>query len=214
MQSVIILGRQPALGLAELESLYGGQALTNVSNQAALLDVATSEIKFSRLGGAVKLGKVLTILDKTGWRDIESHLLKSIPAHADTLPEGKLQLGISAYDFNVTPQQLTASGLSLKKAIRKSGRSVRLSSNTEPALSSAQVFHNKLAGPSGLELLIIRWNDKTIIAQTTGIQDIDSYTLRDRGRPKRDARVGMLPPKQAWCFKRLYSWAIVPWGAT
>jgi len=35
------------------------------------------------------------------------------------------------------------------------------------------------------------------LARTVAVQDIDSYTLRDRGRPKRDARVGMLPPKLA-----------------
>jgi len=35
------------------------------------------------------------------------------------------------------------------------------------------------------------------IAQTISIQDIDAYARRDRGRPKRDAFVGMLPPKLA-----------------
>jgi tRNA (guanine10-N2)-dimethyltransferase len=30
-----------------------------------------------------------------------------------------------------------------------------------------------------------------------GIQDIDAYAARDQARPKRDARVGMLPPKLA-----------------
>ena len=29
------------------------------------------------------------------------------------------------------------------------------------------------------------------------MQDIESYTKRDRERPKRDAKVGMLPPKLA-----------------
>jgi tRNA (guanine10-N2)-dimethyltransferase len=38
---------------------------------------------------------------------------------------------------------------------------------------------------------------QTIIAQTVAIQDIADYTIRDRNRPKRDARVGMLPPKLA-----------------
>src|SRR5581483_12120222 len=55
-----------------------------------------------------------------------------------------------------------------------------------------------LTGPTGIELLLIATHDgQTIIARTTEVQDIDSYTLRDRGRPKRDARVGMMPPKLA-----------------
>jgi tRNA G10 N-methylase Trm11 len=201
MQSLIILGRQPALGIAELESLYGGAKVTPVVNLAALLDVDPAEVNFSRLGGAVKLAKVLTILDKTDWRSIESYLIKTTPAHAQTLPEGKMHLGLSAYDFHVTPQQLTATGLSIKKAIRKSPtlpkRGVHLIPNNEPALSSAQVYHNKLVGERGWELLLVRHGDQTIIAQTTAVQDIDAYTERDRNRPKRDARVGMLPPKLA-----------------
>jgi tRNA G10 N-methylase Trm11 len=36
-----------------------------------------------------------------------------------------------------------------------------------------------------------------VFGKTTAVQNITSYTYRDRGRPKRDARVGMLPPKLA-----------------
>jgi len=65
------------------------------------------------------------------------------------------------------------------------------------ALSSAQVLHNQLAGDLGWELLFIRDGDRTWMAQTTAVQDITSYARRDQNRPKRDARVGMLPPKLA-----------------
>ncbi|HEX9153764.1 MAG TPA: DNA methyltransferase, partial [Candidatus Saccharimonadales bacterium] len=63
--------------------------------------------------------------------------------------------------------------------------------------NSAQVIHNQLTGELGMELLFIKYGDKTYLAQTVAIQDIDAYTERDRGRPKRDAFVGMLPPKLA-----------------
>jgi tRNA (guanine10-N2)-dimethyltransferase len=64
-------------------------------------------------------------------------------------------------------------------------------------LSTAQVIHNQLTSPNGWELDFVRDGNKTIVAQTVKVQDIESYTLRDRGRPKRDTRVGMLPPKLA-----------------
>jgi len=35
------------------------------------------------------------------------------------------------------------------------------------------------------------------IARTISVQDIDSYSKRDYNRPKRDTKVGMLPPKLA-----------------
>jgi tRNA (guanine10-N2)-dimethyltransferase len=69
--------------------------------------------------------------------------------------------------------------------------------NQTAALNSAQVLHNRLTNENGCELVLVQNGPQTIIAQTIAEQDIESYTLRDRGRPKRDARVGMLPPKLA-----------------
>lgn len=197
LKSLLILGRQPALGLAELESLYGHSAVMPVGDQVAALTVSASDVDFNRLGGSVKLCKVLTRLNTTHWGDIERYLVKNVAEHAGKLPEGKIQIGISVYGFQESSQRIQATGLSVKKAIKKIGRSVRLTPNQEPALSSAQVLHNHLTGPTGWELVVVRDNDHTFLAQTTQIQDIASYTIRDRERPKRDSRVGMLPPKLA-----------------
>lgn len=195
--SLLILGRQPALGLAELESLYGAGVVRQAGTEAALLSIEPDEVEFARLGGSVKLCKVLDTLRTTKWPDVQKALEQLVPRIAANMPEGKLQLGLSAYTLGVRPQQLVAAGLTIKKTLRASGRSVRLVPNQEPALNSAQVLHNKLVGGNGCELVILRDGDRTICAQTIAEQDIASYTLRDRGRPKRDARVGMLPPKLA-----------------
>ena len=195
--SLLILGRQPALGLAELESLYGAVKVQPVGNEAALLKSVPDSVDFARLGGAIKLCKVLDVHSTTSWPDIQRFLEQRTPELAASLAEGKIQLGLSAYGLNVSPQRLLATGLNLKKALRNAGRSVRLVPNQEPALNSAQVLHNHLTGPTGCELVLVRDDKRTICAQTVAEQDIESYTLRDRGRPKRDARVGMLPPKLA-----------------
>jgi tRNA G10 N-methylase Trm11 len=197
MESLLLLGRQPAIGLAELESLYGASAVRAVGTQAAVVSVDPCILAFSRLGGSVKFCKILTTLDTTNWGDIEKFLLKVAPGHSQTMPEGKMQLGLSLYDFRETPQRITATGLTLKKALRKTGRSVRLIPNKTAELNSAQVIHNHLTGPNGWELVFIRDGVQTIVAQTVKVQDIESYTRRDRERPKRDAKVGMLPPKLA-----------------
>lgn len=197
MQSLLILGRQPALGLAELESLYGSAKVRPASATAATVDVDPAEIRFERLGGSTRLARLVAELNTTSWHEIEKYLLKVSPDHASMLPEGKLTIGISVYGIRVTPAAIQATGLSLKKAIRKTGRSVRLVPNKEPELNTAQVLHNSLTGDNGWELLLVRSGDKTLLAQTVSVQDIASYTIRDRERPKRDARVGMLPPKLA-----------------
>jgi len=65
MQTLAILGRQPAIGLAELESLLGADKITPLQGGGVLLDVESTYIPFSRLGGTVKLGDVLTLLTRS-----------------------------------------------------------------------------------------------------------------------------------------------------
>lgn len=196
--SVCILGRQPVLGLAELEALYGAKAVTVLPPYAAGLTLSASEVDFNRLGGSTRLASVIGEVDSVAWPRIEKALRVSVLEITKNLPpEGKIKLGISVYGLDISPAKLTAAGLTLKKSLRAIGRSVRLVPNQTAELSTAQVFHNSLTGELGIELLIIAGKNSTVIAHTTAVQDIDSYTIRDRGRPKRDARVGMLPPKLA-----------------
>ncbi len=110
-QSVIILGRQPALGAAELESLYGADKLTLLGQQAVLLDIDPAEIAFGRLGGSIKLAKLLTTLDTTDWSSLQAWLRQAVPEHLQYLPQGQLQLGISLYGLSVSTSSINASGL-------------------------------------------------------------------------------------------------------
>ncbi|MDQ3065311.1 MAG: hypothetical protein M3Q36_03515 [bacterium] len=197
MKSLLILGRQPELGLAELESLYGAENMTVIGRGGALLNIDHEDVAFSRLGGSIKLAKVLTILEKTDWPSIEKYLVHTIPKHLEQQPEGKLRLGISTYGLSVSPDHLHTTSLKLKKVIKEMGKSVRFIPNKSAALNSAQVIHNKLTGLNGWELVLARFDDKTVLAQTIIEQDIEAYASRDQNRPMRDARVGMLPPKLA-----------------
>lgn len=196
-QSLAILGRQPALGLAELESLYGSDAVRPAGPIAAVLSLPPEAINFPRLGGSIKLARILKQVDTTDWNKLEKHLRQAIPEHLQYVPEGKMKLGLSVHGFDISVAKLNATGLTLKKIIKGAGRSIRVVPNKELELNSAQVLHNGLTGPTGWELLLVRDGNTTILAQTTDIQDIDAYAARDQGRPKRDARVGMLPPKLA-----------------
>ncbi|PID31011.1 hypothetical protein CSA80_02360 [Candidatus Saccharibacteria bacterium] len=199
-KAVSILGRQPALGLAELESLYGAEVVSVVAPGVTGLALDAPEVNFARLGGSTRLATVLGEVSSTDFKHVEKSLISFVKSTAFALPdEGKFHLGLSAYGFTITPAKLNALGLTLKKVIRKRHNgSVRLVPNNAAELSTAQVYHNHLANDQGAELLLIKTTgEKTIIARTVAVQDIDSYTLRDRGRPQRDARVGMLPPKLA-----------------
>lgn len=199
IQSVCILGRQPALGIAELESLYGTSTVTIVSPRVAGLSIHASEINFDRLGGSTRVAHVLDDVATTDWKAIEHRLREITLELALTLPDGKIQLGLSAIDLKVSSAKLNATALTLKKMLRdRMSKSVRVTPNPEPELNTAQVLHNHLTGPTGIEVLLIAAsNGHTILARTMQVQDITEYTIRDRSRPRRDARVGMLPPKLA-----------------
>jgi tRNA G10 N-methylase Trm11 len=196
-KSIFILGRQPAIGRAELESLFGSERLEPVGDHAMASDLALDEVPFDRIGSTVRLAKPLATLPTTQWPMVLRYTAEQLPQYLDYLPEGKLKLGLSIYGLPVKPNHLLRAGLELKKACKAVGRSARVVPNTELELNTAQVLHNQLTGEVGMELLFIRHGDKTYLAQTAAIQDINAYAKRDRGRPKRDAFVGMLPPKLA-----------------
>src|SRR5690348_13485951 len=125
-QSLVILGRQPALGLAELESLLGADKLKPIGDGAAWLDLHHSQVPFERLGGSIKLAKLLHEFPSTDWKKIESYLLENLPKHLATTEDGKLTIGLSVFGLDVSTKQLLATGLTIKKALRSSGKSVRL----------------------------------------------------------------------------------------
>ncbi len=196
MSSICLLGRQPAVGLAELESLYGPSVVKPLSG-AALLDIDSKDVNFDRLGGTVKLAKLLTTLNTTEWSDILKYLIDTLPQHLRYIPEGKIRFGLSVYGLPVKPATLNRSGLAIKKVIKSNSRSVRIVPNTSQELNTAQVIHNQLVGTTGMELVLIRHGKQTILGQTVNVQNINAYAARDQARPKRDAKVGMLPPKLA-----------------
>lgn len=210
MPQITILGRQPALGLAELESLLDPTVITPIGKTAALLDIEQGELPLDRIGGVLKAAKILTSLETTNWKDIDDYLRSSLPHHLQYIPDGKIKLGLSTYDLTTDINEINRTALSLKNVMKKHGRSARIISNKMTDLNTAQVIHGGLLTPVGIELLLIRDGVNTIVAQTYWVQDIDAYAERDQKRPKRDSKIGMLPPKLAQTIVNLATYNIDP----
>ncbi len=191
---IAILGRQPSIGMAELEQVFGD--VRWFSDQSAVVKSGSFDVE--RLGGTQKAGRVVAEIPGADWRRASMKLVQAYSqAWADT--EGKITLGLSAYGFNVTSREVQKTGIVLKSKLKAKGVSLRLIPNAEPALNTATSHHNKLGlSDNKVELLIVRAkNGKVIIAESVGSQNITSLARRDQERPKRDAFVGMLPPKLA-----------------
>lgn len=194
---IALLGRQPELSIAELERVYGD--VNWFSEQTATFETASDAIMVNvqRLGGSQKLGKVIMEGPLGDWRKASDAIVRHY-AQEWARFDGKITLGISAYDFQTNSRDVQKTGLLLKSKLKASGVSLRLIPNQDVSLSTATSHHNKLGlSENKVELLVIRGKDSIIVAESLGTQNITALAARDQGRPRRDAFVGMLPPKLA-----------------
>lgn len=176
MNYLAVLGREPAISIAELTALFDD--VKQISNNLASFTAGTADI--NRLGGSLKLAVKL-----------DSSPLE----YLRTLPDGKITIGVSDYSKHASKKSATVEALKLKKILVRHGRSVRVVENKDAILSTATSLHNGLSGKNDRKCELIKVNDDWY--KVVGIQDIDAYAKRDQARPARDARVGMLPPKLA-----------------
>ena len=183
MKYLAILGRQPKISLAELESQFssvkylGGFLATFESN---------AEPKIARLGGTTKLAKPISAGGGSAVGP-EKFLL-------DLDFDGKFVIGVSDYSKGASARKSQALALKIKRVLKREGRSVRVLENKTADLSTAAVFHNQLGEKSG-HFELIKYNKTWYVG--IGVQNINAYRDRDQNRPARDAKNGMLPPKLA-----------------
>ena len=202
---VAVLGRLPKLSITELEAMFGKSHVRAVSRSTAVVD--TDNLSIDSLGGSLKCGKVIHTLPADNHPTLEraSHWITHTYVNQLLAVGGKITLGISAYGLSTSPRQLQKIGLLLKTSMKKHNVSLRLIPNTTTELSTATSHNNKLGlSPKKRELFIIKTDDSAIlIAESNGAQNITAYARRDRNRPRRDAFVGMLPPKLAQIMANL-----------
>ena len=172
-----VLGRQSEISIAELEALFDDVRKKN----DFLASFDSKEVpNIDRLGGSMKLA------EKLDMKPLD-YLAK--------LPEGKITVGISDYSKKASRKTASMEALKLKKILVRHGRSVRVVENKDAVLSTATSLHNGLSGKNERKVEFIKVDDDWY--KVIGVQDIDAYAKRDRTRPARDAKVGMLPPKLA-----------------
>lgn len=189
MQWFALLGRELALCQAELVARTSAPL-----TWAGSFAVGEGEPpNWDQLGGTLRGGYLVGKLE----RKDTSSLLALVQQALPTAHIGKLQIGLSWVGAS-TAQRLRL-GKQLKQVARDTlGLNIRLIYPKDGhVLNAAQVLHNKLTRDGNLELMLFPQGDQLMIAKSTWCQDIDAYAARDRGRPARDARVGMLPPKLA-----------------
>ena len=167
------------------------------------LPKSREQIFLDRLGGTIRFGEIL------GEFRSRREILRAIGAEFPA--EGK-SIGISAWGGGgrFLPDFLGE----VRAFFSKLDRKIRVENPGGKSLTSGQIFDRKLL-KKGAEFLIWRRGDGFLLARTVASQNLRNYVLRDRRKPFRDAKMGMLPPKLAQILinlanPRTEEWVIDP----
>jgi tRNA G10 N-methylase Trm11 len=195
-QSFVILGTNPSLSFAELYQYLeqNNDAILAVGSSVVIIDnKAFSENAAFILGGIPKSGIIVKEIKQLNEADLSLVLREYIQDGQ------KFHFGLSFYQLSgdtISQGKIKALGLEIKKLLKQSGSSVRLVESKSGNLSSVDVVKNKLLD-KGVELCIFSTDKGYLIGKTQAVQQFEAYSNRDYGRPKRDSKRGMLPPKLA-----------------
>ena len=204
-----ILGSHPALSIAEIATILGpGKDYSKASKEILLLDDIDQapEVLQERLAGTVKIGSIVSEVKKINQAEVADLIVSLIPAaqhsggRTDDVEAKRISYGISTYACGAPINELASEGkrlgMAVKKRLKENSLSSRFVSCNTSALTTAAVTGEKLLETGG-EFVLIAMPGKILIGQTRTVQDFVAWSNRDYGRPKRDTKSGMLPPKLA-----------------
>ncbi|PIP60707.1 hypothetical protein COX00_01975 [Candidatus Uhrbacteria bacterium CG22_combo_CG10-13_8_21_14_all_47_17] len=193
MKHFLLLGSQPRLSLAEAHAVIDGPSPMRYDALAVFSSGFWDDVFFqNRLAGTVKLGDIET---EVPIGELTPALLADIiEAHPRA---DRILFGLSIYGAKKKEAQtLKNLPIQLKRELKTRGKSVRWVTGDEGKISPAAVAKLHLT-TEGYDFMIGIADGKALIGLTTQVQDADAWSKRDFGRPFRDAKTGMLPPKLA-----------------
>ena len=195
MQHFLVFGNHPRLSLAEFKAIRQDIEKPMIIGSAAIVQDANwnGDILMQRLGGTVKLGDIV------GTLAVDTCDADAIFALVDS------RLRRPSADFGWTvfggskgfAYTLSRMAIPFKKVLKTNGISSRwVTAEHGGEISPAAVAKLKLTS-DGVDICLFPEAGLVHVGLTTHVQDADSWSLRDYGRPARDDKNGMLPPKLA-----------------
>jgi tRNA G10 N-methylase Trm11 len=173
--------------LAEVQAVFPATDVRMVGNaglSATDIDPVTC---VERLGGIVKAGRIL--LDLKPDQDLVEALVELIRTH----PKAR-KIVFSLTIFGKQGNISSKLPIELKRKLQEEGTPA---SSIKPAFFTAAGVKKAGLIEDGYDICVFSEADRISIGFTEAVQDPDAWTLRDMGRPFRDAENGMLPPKLA-----------------
>lgn len=193
------LGRNKDLCFAELVSVLGEKNLAerNLDTAVFLLNDRDWQKLQNRLGGTIKIVEILEKIDNAQNQDrlkqtIEKILIQTFEGRSGKIPFSLYLLGFKNIREINSKELLNFS----KKILKSLGLNSRFVNKNFKNPKPSTIYKARVI-EKGIDLNIIKGTGGFFLGQTVTIQDIDNYSKRDYNKPRRDAAVGMLPPKLA-----------------
>jgi len=197
------LGRKKELCFAELIKVLGRDKLSEKNLDTAIF--ALKELNFKalqdKLGGTIKIIKITDQIDTKedlvpNENDIKKKIEKIITENFQN-SSGKIPFSLCVLSIKNLRLINIKNLLNFSKKILKSlGFNSRFVNKDKKNPKPSTIYKAKVI-EKGLDICLIRGQKAFFIGRTITIQDINSYSKRDYDKPKRDAQIGMLPPKLA-----------------
>ncbi len=191
MKYYFILGNNKELSQAEIETKLHQLKVIQVlqyQEDTFLIYETNKPLKcealINQLGGTIKIGEILEEQDDINKINLKKYLPKQ---------DNKLRFGISNYNIKLDVNRL---GKKLKRELKDEEISARFVSSKEYPLSSVIVKKQKLL-TNGIELCVFKSEEAFLLGKTLAVQPFEKFSQVDFGRPSRDTKIGMLPPKVA-----------------
>ena len=141
-----------------------------------------------RLGGTIRFAEVLA-------EDLD---LPSLAQKCWGIMEGSRKRKVGFTVFSERPKSILTQLIKETKAYGMSmDYNWRVENHQGKNLNSGQIFERRLL-QKGIEFICYQRSDQSwVLAQTVANQNLRNYDLRDRKKPWRDPKMGMLPPRLA-----------------
>jgi len=193
------LGRIKDLCFSELAKVLEKDELVDKNFDTAIfrLDLEDPQTLQDQLGGTIKIIEIFKVLEKDSTeRDLEDAIQEHLETNFEN-QSGKIPFSISILSYKKHTQPNIKSLLNFSKKILKSQNLNSRFVNKGPFSPKPSTIFKARVIEKGVDINIIEGQKHIYIGKSVAIQNIDSYSARDYDKPKRDAKVGMLPPKLA-----------------
>lgn len=205
------LGRKKDLCHAELIAVLGQKAFVEKNLDTSIFRLTPADLSGTppspsrkdfqhlqdQLGGTIKIIQIFAQLPiKSQESSIEPKVKEYLEEIAPQL-HGKVAFAVSLLGYK-NPREFPIKPLLnfSKKILKSFGLNSRFVNKNFQNAKPSTIYKARVL-EKGIDLCVIRGNENLFLGRTVAIQNIDNYSLRDYEKPRRDAKIGMLPPKLA-----------------